>query len=149
MKFNSNNLWRIWGKLEENIYCCYRDNDGQIYFRLKEEGDENVFISMLQKESNHKGVRISGCCFLCACYLGGLNDIDEADDCLDWATRNEKVRANDSYVNIDKYELAKEIAKKYKRNLRSGIIVKGNNHFYVTDQNGNEIFNSVKPNYGH
>ena len=88
---------------------------------------------MLQKESNHKGVRISGCCFLCACYLGGLNDIDEADDCFDWATRNEKVRANDSY----------------KRNLRSGIIVKGNNHFYVTDQNGNEIFNSVKPNYGH
>ena len=141
------NEGRIWGQLNENQYCCYNDNDGQIYFRIIEEGDEDV--SMLQKNSKYKGVRDSGCCFLCACYLGGLNNIKEADECFVWAFKNEKVNKKDSYVNINKYDLAKEIAELYNRNQRRGTIIKGNNHFYVIDDNGNEIFNSVKPNYGH
>ena len=37
---------------------------------------------------------------------------------------------------LKKYDLAKEIAEKYGRNYRNYKIVKGNNHFYVVDSNG-------------
>ena len=50
---------------------------------------------------------------------------------------------------IDKHVLAGEIANKYERNRRSGKIVKGNNHFYVINHGGVEIFNSIYPGYGH
>ena len=80
--------------------------------------------------------------------MGGLNNINEADDCWSWAVNNKKVRGEDSYVLVDKYSLANEIANRYQRSRRGGTIVKGNNHFYVT--NGRfEIFNSISPGYGH
>ena len=65
------------------------------------------------------------------------------------ATNKGKVRSSDSYVIIDKHVLAGEIANKYGRNRRSGKIVKGNNHFYVINDRGVEIFNSIYPGYGH
>jgi len=140
---------RIWGKINDYEYCCIVDKYGQTYFSEIKDGDRNGNVSMLQKESIYNPVIESGCCFLCACYLGGLENIKEADKCWKWATDEEKVNASNSYVNMNKYDLAKEIAIKYGKQPRSGTIVKGNNHFYVVDQNNNEIFNSVRPGYGH
>ena len=70
-----------------------------------------------------------GYCFLCSCYLGGLKNINEVDDCFDWASNYGKDRKNYSYVNTEKYSLAKEISQRYGRNYRNYQIVKGNNHF--------------------
>ena len=44
---------------------------------------------------------------------------------------------------------AGEITNRYGRNRRSGRIVQGNNHFYVVNAGGVEIFNSISPGYGH
>ena len=104
---------------------------------------------MLQKNAGYKAVKKSGCCFLCACYLGGLNNIDEANLIFEWATKTKKVQASDAYVLINKYTLANEIAQITGRSRRSGKIVEGNNHFYVIDDQGNEIYNSAGPGFGH
>ena len=112
---------------------------------------------MLQKDSTFRAVQKEGCNFLCACYLGGLNTIDEADECFEWASttpisknsKQTKVRRSDSYVNMDKNALADEIAQRYGRIRRDGTVIKGNNHFYVVDDKGNEIFNSSGPGRGH
>ena len=103
---------------------------------------------MLQKDSGHEAVKKEGCCFLCCCYKRGLNTIQEADTCFYWALDNNKVRG-DSYVQINKDTFAKEIAEKYGRSVRPVKFVKGKNHFYLVDEQGNEVYNSVKPGYGH
>ena len=139
--------WVEFNERGDTYYSCIEDENGSQYAKLLEGNNSNC--SMLQKNSNYAAVRKEGCCFLWACYLGGLNDIDEADKCFAWAIKERKVRERDSYVNIDKYSLAKQIAEKYKRTQRDGNIVKGKGHFYVTDSNGNEIFNSIRPGYGH
>lgn len=140
-----NNEGRIWADIGENQFCCYKDNNGDIFF---DELTENNDKSMLQKNSAYKGVQKEGCCFLCACYLGGLNNIDQANAIFEWATKSKKVRFSDAYVLIDKYTLANEIAQISERR-RSGKIVKGNNHFYVIDDQGNEIYNPAGPGFGH
>ena len=66
-----------------------------------------------------------------------------------WATSKGKVKSSDSYVIIDKNFLTGEIVNKYVRNRRSGKIVIRNNHFYVINDGGVEIFNSIYPGYGH
>jgi len=101
---------RKWVEFNERggtYYSCIMDDDGSLYARLFDSNNSDC--SMLQENSSYKAVRESGCCFLCACYLGGLNDIEEADDCFDWATKKGKVKGWNSYVNIDKYTLAREI----------------------------------------
>ena len=75
--------------------------------------------------------------------------MSEVDDCFYQASKANKVRARDSYVNINKYDLAKEIAQRYDKQMRPGKIVYGNNHFYVVNEKKIEIFNSVSPGYGH
>ena len=105
-------------------------------------------VSMYQKSSKHEAVRKSGCCFLCCCYLGGLNNINEADDCWYWASGSGKVDKNDAYVNVEKHGLGTEIANIYGRERREGKIVKGNNHFYVID-GAREIYNSMGIGWGH
>ena len=129
-------------------YCCAIDTNGERYIDFGNNGGGNNNVSIQQKNSRHAAVRKEGCCFLCACYLGGLNNINEADDCWDWAVKNGKVRSSDSYVNVEKHGLAKEIANKYQRAGRNGTITKGNNHFYVMN-GGVEVFNSISPGYGH
>ncbi len=79
---------------------------------------------MLQKKSGHEAVRKEGCCFLCCCYKGGLNIIQEADDCFYWALEKKKVKG-DAYVLIDKDTFANEIAERYNRNVRPVKFVKG------------------------
>ena len=140
------NEGRIWADIGENQFCCYKDNNGDIFF---DELTQNNDISMLQKNAGYKAVKKSGCCFLCACYLGGLNNIDEANLIFEWATKTKKVQASDAYVLINKYTLANEIAQITGRSRRSGKIVEGNNHFYVIDDQGNEIYNSAGPGFGH
>lgn len=109
-------------------------------------------MSFKQKDSGHPAVRKSGCCFCCCCYLGGLDTIDEVDGCFFWAIEEENkfAKASDAYVNIDKDTLADKIATKYHKTRRAGNIVanKARDHFWV-EQNGNEIYNSVRPGYGH
>ena len=148
---NDDRKWVKFNEGGETYYCCFEDEDNSRYAILFEDNNSNNNSNcpMLQKNSSYGAVRKEGCCFLCACYLGGLNNIEEADDCFEWATQEGKVRAEDSYVKIDKYTLASQIATKYNRTKREGNIVKGKNHFYVTDSNGNEIFNSAGPGYGH
>jgi len=150
---NEGRLWISYiGGSGNRRYCCARDTNGEKYIELGNSGNNQGNagnVSLNQKSSSYSAVRKEGCCFLCACYLGGLNNINEADDCFEWATSNRKVRSSDSYVNMDKHVLASEIANRYGRNRRSGKIVKGNNHFYVVNDGGVEIFNSISPGYGH
>ena len=144
---NEGRLWISYiGRSGNRWYYCARDNTGEWYINIKES---EKCDSLYQKSSRHSAVRNWGCCFLCACYLGGLNNINEADDCFDWASNCGKVRKSDSYVNAEKYSLAKEISQRYGRNYRNYKIVKGNNHFYVVDWNGNEVFNSMGFGWGH
>ena len=143
---------RIWISFEEDgseYYCCEIDSDGSIYIKVSEKSQSfnETEVNMKQKESSYEAVQNEGCCFLCACYLGGLNNIEEADECFEWATKKGKVRSSDSYVLIDKYKLANDIAELYGRNKREGEIIKGKNHFYVVN-NGIEVFNSIRPGYG-
>ena len=65
--------------------------------------------------------------------------MNEVDDCFAWSLNQGKVRG-DSWVNINKDVFAGEIANRYGRNRRSGRIVPGNNHFYVVNAGGVEIF---------
>ena len=143
---NEGRLWISYiGGSGNRRYCCAIDTNGQKYIDL---GGNNNNVSINQKNSRHQAVRKEGCCFLSACYLGGLNNINEADDCWDWAANAGKVRRSDSYVIVEKHGLANEIANRYGRTRRSGTIVKGNNHFYVVN-GGVEVFNSISPGYGH
>ena len=94
-------------------------------------------------------MRLEGCCFLAACYLGGLNNFNECDNCFDWAANCGKVRWGDSYVNAEKHSLGRVIAQKYGRACRSGTKLKVIiNHFYVMD-GGREVFNSMGAGWGH
>ncbi len=147
---NEGRLWISYiGRSGNRRYCCARDVNGEVYISLGNGGGNNGGnVTLNQKSSRHQAVRKEGCCFLCACYLGGLNTIDEADDCFEWAVSNGKVRKSDSYVNVEKHGLANEIAQKYGRSRRSGTITKGNNHFFVMN-GGREVFNSISPGYGH
>ena len=130
-------------------YCCAKDTNGDWYISINQGGGRYYQgIQIYQKNSRHNAVRREGCCFLAACYLGGLNNISECDDCFDWAVNCGKVRKRDSYVNIEKHSLGREIAQKYGRACRSGTIVKGNNHFYVMDGR-REVFNSMGVGWGH
>ena len=109
-------------------YCCARDNTGDWYINLgnsnsNSNSNQNV-PNIYQKNSRYAAVRKEGCCFLCACFLGGLNNINEADDCFDWASNSGKVRKSDSYVLVEKHNLGKEIAQKYGRTYRNYKIVK-------------------------
>ena len=81
--------------------------------------------------------------------LGGLNNINEADECFDWACNQGKVRRSDSYVLVDRHSLEKEIAQRYNRNYRDYKIVPGKHHYYAIDSNGKEIYNSAGFGYGH
>ena len=58
--------------------------------------------------------------------------------------------SSDSWVNIDKNYFANLIAGHYKRARRPGTINtnKNRSHFWV-ENNGTEVYNSVKPGYGH
>ena len=109
-------------------------------------------MSFTQKSSGHIAIQKEGCCFCCCCYLGGLNTIQEVDDCFCWAIQKENnyVRSSDSWVNIDKNRLANLIAKHYNRTRRSGTITtnRKRSHFWVED-NGKEVYNSVRPEFGH
>ena len=109
-------------------------------------------MSFKQRDSGHAAVKKEGCCFCCCCYLGGLDNIQEVDGCFYWAIENNHnyVRG-DAWINIDKYDLADKIASKYNKNRRQGIIKTNGkrSHFWVEDANHNEIYNSVRPGYGH
>lgn len=148
-------------------YCCARDTSGEIYIdnvisnnsnnnnnpnvnnNSNNKKKNNSSYPFLQTQSKYEAVRKEGCLFCAICFLGGLNNIDEVDECFVWAVSKGKVRENDSYVNTNRIDLAKEIAKKYGRKYRNYHIYKGNNHFYIVDSNGNEIYNSSGPGWGH
>ena len=145
---NEGRLWISYiGRSGNRRYCCARDTNGEKYIDLGNHGGNGGSVSLNQKSSRHPAVRAEGCCFLCTCYLGGLNNMNEADDCFAWALSQGKVR-NDSWVK-NKDVLPGEIANRYGRNRRSGRIVPGKNHFYVVNAGGVEIFNSISPGYGH
>ena len=110
--------------------------------------NNNVF-PFLQKQSKYAALRMEGCLFCAACFLGGLNNINEVDECFEWAVQNGKVSGKDCYVKINRLDLARQIAEKYGREYKDYNIVKGNNHFYVVDTNGNEVYNSAGPGWGH
>lgn len=145
---NEGRLWISYiARSGNRRYCCARDCSGEWYINLGTQ--PNGFTCFYQKNSRHGAVRNSGCCFLAACFLGGLNDLNECDSCFDWASNCGKVRKSDAYVNVDKYGLGREISQRYGRAYKNYRIVKGNNHFYVVDGNNNEVFNSMGKGWGH
>ncbi len=155
-KENEDRIWGLFYDDDVTLYFCAKDTNGEMYIQEVNESTNSSEVRILQKESKYEPVRKEGCCFCCACYLGGLNNINEVDNCFQWASttpiepgrQTNKVRS-DSYVNMDKYKLAEEIAQRYGREMRSGTIVYGKNHFYVVDNYGNEIFNSAGRLQGH
>jgi hypothetical protein len=144
-----NELWVSFNLDGETVFCCVFQN-GEYFIEFNYNGEvSNSSNSMMpQNESEYEAVRQSGCCFLCACYLGGLNNIQEADKCFEWAVEKKKVKGNDAFVNMDKVKLAEQIAQHFGRQQRQGNFEYGNGHFYVVN-NGVEVFNSVSPGYGH
>ena len=166
---NEERLWISYiGQSGNRRYCCARDKTGEIYIDNVVKNDDNInshnrsnnnnnnnhndntnVFPFLQKQSKYAVVRKEGCLFCTVCFLGGLNNINEVDECFEWAVEGWKVRGKDCYVNIEKYDLAKQIAEKYGRNYRNYKIIEGNNHFYVVDSNGNEIYNSAGAGWGH
>jgi hypothetical protein len=152
---NEGREWGIFEEHGEECYFCARDTNDEYYIVQCNQSTYSTENEMLQNTSSYNAVKKEGCNFLCACYLGGLNNIDEADDCFEWASTTKysgnltMVRRRDSYVNMNNKDLARAIAQRYDRQMRDGKIVHGNNHFYVVDHNGIEIFNSVRPGYGH
>ena len=151
---NEGRLWISYiGGSGNRRYCCARDDDGEWLINLGGGGGNNFgesnneFTCFNQKNSRHNAVKKEGCCFLCCCFLGGLNDLEECDDCFPWAVNNGYVRS-DSFVQ-GRDRLINKLANKYGRSCRSGEIVEGNGHFYVEDGNKKEIFNSIKKGYGH
>ena len=146
------NEGKTWLKFQENgktYYCCAK-NGSEVYVSIIERNDDNEGSSgvvMNQNRSKYRAVQKEGCCFLCACYLGGLNNIDEADECYEWAVEEGFVDSIDNpYVSVNKYDLAKKIALYYGRQQRSGEICRQKDHFYVVD-NGVEVFNSIRIGY--
>ena len=144
------NEGKTWIKFEEDgeiFYCC-AINGSDHYISFNSNSSSSSAVNMNQNSSQHSPVKKEGCCFLCACYLGGLNNIDEADECYIWASKNGWVDSYDNPFVNGKYELADAIAKKYGRQKRSGKIVKkeGGYHFFVVD-NGKEVFNSIRIGY--
>ena len=149
---NEGRLWISYiGGSGNRRYCCARDYDGEWLIDLgggsSFGGSSSKFICFNQNNSQYNAVRKEGCCFLCCCYLGGLNDILECDDCFQWALKNDYVES-DSFVK-GRDRLINAIVNEFGRARRTGEIVKGNGHFYIIDENGNEIFNSIKKGYGH
>ena len=71
---NEGRLWISYiGGSGNRRYCCARDVNGEIYISLGNDGWNNGGnVSLNQKSSRYQAVRKEGCCFLCACYLGGL-----------------------------------------------------------------------------
>ena len=141
---NEGRYWISFYEQENEFFCCALDTDGEKYISF----GKNDCVSLNQNNSGHSAVKKEGCCFLCACYLAGLNTIEEADECWDWATEKGKVRKSDSYVLINKDDLVDDISNRYGTSKRDGYFVKGNGHFYVAYQ-GKEVFNSIRPGYGH
>ena len=127
----------------------YNNNNNDNNNNNNNNNDNTNVFPFLQKQSKYAVVRKEGCLFCTVCFLGGLNNINEVDECFEWAVEGWKVRGKDCYVNIEKYDLAKQIAEKYGRNYRNYKIIEGNNHFYVVDSNGNEIYNSAGAGWGH
>ena len=163
---NEGRLWITYiGRSGNRRYCCARDITGEILIdnsiihysninsnntiNSNNNSNNNNVFPFLQKQSKYAALRMEGCLFCAACFLGGLNNINEVDECFEWAVQNGKVRGKDSYVNINRLDLAKQIAEKYRRDYKDYNIVKGNNHFYVVDTNGNEVYNSAGPGWGH
>ena len=171
---NEGRLWITYiGGSGNRRYCCARDitgkilidnsiihfsninslnnannNSNNIIHSNNNSNNNNVF-PFLQKQSKYAALRMEGCLFCTACFLGGLNNINEVDECFEWAVENGKVSGKDCYVKINRLDLARQIAEKYRRGYRNYNIVKGNNHFYVVDTNGNEVYNSAGPGWGH
>ena len=163
---NEGRLWITYiGRSGNRRYCCARDITGEILIdnsiihysninsnntiNSNNNSNNNNVFPFLQKQSKYAALRMEGCLFCAACFLGGLNNINEVDECFEWAVQNGKVRGKDCYVNINRVDLARQIAEKYGREYKDYNIVKGNNHFYVVDTNGNEVYNSAGPGWGH
>ena len=51
----------------------------------------NIFFPFLQKQSKYPVVRKEGCLFCAACFLGGLNNINEVDEFYELAIKYGKV----------------------------------------------------------
>ena len=153
---NEGRLWISYiARSGNRRYCCAKDTSGEWYIDLgngpgpQPQPQPSGFTCFYQKNSRYNAIRNSGCCFLSACFLGGLNNLNECDDCFDWASNCGRVRKSDAYVNAEKHGLGREIAQRYGRDYRDYKIVKGRNHFYVIDGNGHEVFNSMGQGWGH
>ena len=77
---NVENEGRLWityiARSGNRRYCCARDTNGEWYISINQGGGGNSQgVQIYQKNYRHDAVRRWGCCFLAACYLGGLNNI--------------------------------------------------------------------------
>ncbi len=98
--------------------------------------------------SKIKGMK-GGSCFLSTCVVGGLGTVNNFIDAREWALKNKKIK-EDNYVKMDKYHLAKQIAKRYHTVFHDKWkIVHGRNNFYVVNDRNVEVYNPVKLGYGH
>ena len=108
-------------------------------------------LPFLQRDSRHPGVRMSGCMFCVACWLGGLNSIGEVDSAFDWCVGQGYVRRSDAYCSgLSREPLGRKIAEHYGRPFKEGFrIAQGAHHFWVVDGSGKEVYNSGGWGCGH
>ena len=94
----------------------------------------------------------SGCNFMACCVMGGLTTNDQIMKAHEWALKNNYIRS-DNYVNMSPYDFAKKVSQEFQTTYHSEWKRGGSSevhHFWVVDENGNEIFNSAGLGYhGH
>jgi hypothetical protein len=100
-------------------------------------------MNLQQRDSGCDAVHKWGCCFLCDCYLAGL-DNEQCDDAFTVALDNKWVRS-DAYV-LDHENLISGLSSHYGTSTRSGerkyITIKGGKHFFVMS-GGKCVYNSA------
>jgi len=136
-----------------DIYTNVRCGVEQIFLLIssdeKLENNARNDGLILQRNFNVNAISKSGCLFLACCYVGGLTNYDQCYEAYYWASKLNKIRGNDCYVNIDSNKLALEIAEKFGTNFKSGCtFVRGYHHFWV-EKNGKEIYNSAGIGWRH
>ena len=162
---NEGRIWlRYKGSSGNQRYVCAVNNDGSKYIdvasnipgprslnqgnkvvKKQPTGNSGTGINGIPKQSQFSDERIRkwGCCFLCTCVKGGLTTKEECEKCFNWGINSKKLRSSDCYVNCNKEEWAKEIAKQYGTTYHSDYTFQKNSHHFWLTQNGVEIFNSA------
>ena len=93
-----------------------------------------------QGSSSIGAVRSSGCMFLCCCYLANLHDIGTCDEAWKISVSKGWVSENDSYCNVSRYNLAKNLNGIYGKGIKEGLTFKQEKTHWVLYKDGKKVY---------